>query len=143
MQYSILDFGAVADGETLCTEAINKTIRSVAEAGGGYAIVPAGRFLTGSIRILSNVHLVLEPGSVLLGTLDTNLIEPLTEKEGSRPLISAVGQMPSAVSFGRILRVYVPGGILEYDMGEFPLDVVQSLEKPSSIYSVSVCLLGI
>lgn len=92
MQYSILDFGAVADGETLCTEAINKTIRSVAEAGGGYAIVPAGRFLTGSIRILSNVHLVLEPGSVLLGTLDTNLIEPLTEKEGSRPLISAVGQ---------------------------------------------------
>ena len=84
MQYSILEFGAIADGKTLCTDALNKTIQAVAEAGGGYAVVPAGRFLTGSVRILSNVYLVLEPGSVLLGTLDTDLIETLTEKEKSK-----------------------------------------------------------
>lgn len=92
MRLSILDFGAVGDGETLCTEAINNTIKAVAEAGGGYAVVPAGRYLTGSIRLLSNVYLDLEPGSVLLGSLDINQIEQMSETLKSRPLISALDQ---------------------------------------------------
>jgi len=35
MRLSILECGAVADGVTLCTDAINQAIDKVAQAGGG------------------------------------------------------------------------------------------------------------
>jgi len=43
----ITTFGAVGDNETLNTVAIQHAIDSAAAAGGGYARVPRGAFLTG------------------------------------------------------------------------------------------------
>ena len=56
---SITEFGAVADGITLNTEAFDKAIKAVAEKGGGKVIVPAGLWLTGPIVLQSNIHLYL------------------------------------------------------------------------------------
>lgn len=70
MRLSILECGAVGDGVTLCTDAINETITKVNEAGGGYAVVPPGKYLSGTIFLKSNVYLELEPGAVLLAVLD-------------------------------------------------------------------------
>ena len=75
MRLSILECGAVADGVTLCTDAINTAINKVAEAGGGYVIVPPGEFVSGTIVLKSNVYLFLEPGSFILGSMDINDLE--------------------------------------------------------------------
>jgi len=65
-EYNILDFGAVKD--QLSTSSIQKAVDNCATAGGGLVIVPAGKFITGSIILKSNVNLYLENGAVLLGS---------------------------------------------------------------------------
>jgi polygalacturonase len=58
-------FGAKGDGATLDTEAINAAIRTAHAAGGGEVVLPAGRWLSFSIRLLSGVTLRLAEGCVL------------------------------------------------------------------------------
>jgi polygalacturonase len=65
---SILKGGAVGDGVTLCTNAIQKTIDKVAVAGGGTVVVPQGVFLTGALFLKPTVNLHLDEGAVLQGT---------------------------------------------------------------------------
>ena len=40
--FSILDFGAIPDGKTLCRAALQAAVDACAEAGGGTVTVPAG-----------------------------------------------------------------------------------------------------
>lgn len=67
-QVSILDFGAAADTGTLQTEYIQKAIDYCFTQGGGEVTIPAGRFLTGDIRIRSHITLHLLRDAVLLGS---------------------------------------------------------------------------
>ena len=62
--------GVVGDGATLNTAAIQKVIDDCAAAGGGTVRFPAGRYLTGTIQIKSNVTLRLEKNATLLGSTD-------------------------------------------------------------------------
>ena len=64
---NVLDFGAVADGKTLCTDAFAKAVAECAKTG-GYVDVPAGEYVTGTIVLKSNVYLRFEPGAVLLAS---------------------------------------------------------------------------
>ena len=67
--FDITSHGAVGDGETLSTTAIQETIDACHESGGGRVSVPAGgRFLTGSIELKSHVDLHVERGAVLLAS---------------------------------------------------------------------------
>jgi len=68
--FNILDCGAVRDGTTLATPAIQKAIDRCASTGGGTVTVPAGRFLTNTVFLKSNVNLHLGQGAVLLGGTD-------------------------------------------------------------------------
>ena len=52
---NILKFGAKAGGEFDCRDAINRAIGECSKKGGGRVVVPAGTFLTGAIRLKSNV----------------------------------------------------------------------------------------
>jgi polygalacturonase len=65
--YNVRDYGAVGDGKTLDSPAIDKAIEAAADAGGGTVLVPAGTYLSGSIHLKSNIHLLLDAGSVILG----------------------------------------------------------------------------
>lgn len=65
MQINILQQGAVGDGTTLNTAAIQSAIDVVAQAGGGQVIVPPGVFLTGMIALKDRVRLHLDAGAVL------------------------------------------------------------------------------
>ena len=67
---SVKDCGAVGDGVTLDTKAIQAAIDSVAAQGGGMVEVPAGVYLTGSIWLRDNINLHLNPGSVIKGSPD-------------------------------------------------------------------------
>jgi polygalacturonase len=62
--------GVVGDGTTLNTISIQKVIDDCAAAGGGTVRFPAGRYLTSTIQIKSNVTLRLEAGATLLGSTD-------------------------------------------------------------------------
>ncbi|MBQ7265648.1 MAG: glycoside hydrolase family 28 protein [Firmicutes bacterium] len=73
--YNILDFGAVKDGKTLCTKAINEALEKCSLEGGGKVYVPAGTFLTGPIYLKSNTELHLEAGATLLFTDDITQYE--------------------------------------------------------------------
>ena len=54
---SIVKNGAINDGITLNTSAINKTIVDVSNNGGGVVLIPRGLWLTGPIELKSNVNL--------------------------------------------------------------------------------------
>jgi polygalacturonase len=64
----VTESGAVADGRTLATEAVQRAIDAVASKGGGTVWFPAGRYLCGTLRLRSRTRLHLDPGAVLLGS---------------------------------------------------------------------------
>ena len=68
--YDVRAFGAVGDGRTLDSPAINRAIQAAADAGGGTVEVPAGTYVCGSIHLRSHVRLDLGPGSVIEGSTD-------------------------------------------------------------------------
>ncbi len=69
---SIVKFGAVADGNTLNTNAINKAIDALSKKGGGVVMIPQGLWLTGPVVLKSNINLYLANGAFLLFTNDQN-----------------------------------------------------------------------
>jgi hypothetical protein len=69
---NVLDFGARGDGQTLCTDGIQKAIRQAGRAGGGWVYVPPGDYRTGTLDLMDNVTLYLEAGALLRGSTDRN-----------------------------------------------------------------------
>ncbi|MHC4872854.1 MAG: glycoside hydrolase family 28 protein [Planctomycetota bacterium] len=67
---SLADVGAVNDGKTLNTAAIQEAIDKCHAGGGGIVSCPAGTYLTGSFDLKSNVELHLERGCKILGSPD-------------------------------------------------------------------------
>src|SRR5205814_7390051 len=64
--YAVNTFGAIGDGKTLDTAAINKAIDAAAAAGGGVVRFPAGTYLSISIHLKSNVTLDLAQGATIV-----------------------------------------------------------------------------
>src|SRR5277367_4591602 len=64
--FDIRTYGAVGDGKTVDSPAINKAIEAAAAAGGGTVLFPAGTWLSFSIRLKSHVALFLAQGSTIL-----------------------------------------------------------------------------
>jgi len=64
--FDVRNHGARGDGATLDTDAINAAIAAAGAAGGGTVWFPAGRYLSFSIRLRSNVALYLDAGSVIV-----------------------------------------------------------------------------
>ena len=71
--------GAVTDGTTVNTRLINSTIERLAGEGGGTLFFPAGRYLTGPIRLKSNITLELEAGATLLFSTNIDDYLPFVE----------------------------------------------------------------
>ena len=67
-RYNIAENGAVGDGTTLNTKAIQATIDKCAQNGGGVIVIPKGIFLSGSIFLKPGVNIEMEEGSVLKGS---------------------------------------------------------------------------
>ena len=66
---NVSDFGAkVCDA--LQTKSIQAAIDDCFLAGGGRVVIPCGVYLTGGLRIRSNVELYLESGAILRGSRD-------------------------------------------------------------------------
>ncbi|KAK6785788.1 hypothetical protein RDI58_014313 [Solanum bulbocastanum] len=100
---SVLDFGAVGDGETLNTLAFQNAIfylKSFADKGGAQLYVPPGRWLTGSIKLTSHLTLFLEKKAIILGSKDYahwDIVEALPSYSGG---IEAQGGRYRSLIFG-------------------------------------------
>ena len=70
--FNIMDYGAVADGKTLTHDAFNRAIEAAAEKGGGRVLVPYGDYLSGSIRMKSNIDLHFEPGARIIAAPESS-----------------------------------------------------------------------
>lgn len=64
--FDVRAHGAVGDGQTLDTDAINRAIESAAAAGGGTVHFPAGDYLSFSIRLKSHITLYLDSGATIV-----------------------------------------------------------------------------
>jgi polygalacturonase/pectin methylesterase-like acyl-CoA thioesterase len=103
--FAITDFGAVGDGAADCTRAFADAIIACKESGGGRVVVPAGKFLTGPIHLLSNVNLHVVKDATVLFTTNTAAYLPVvftryesTEVMNYSPLIYAFGQKNIAIT---------------------------------------------
>jgi polygalacturonase len=67
-RYLVTDFGAVADGQTVNTKAIQSAIERCASDGGGVVVVPPGTFMSGALFFKPGVNLLVEKSAVLKGT---------------------------------------------------------------------------
>ena len=71
-RYWISKHGAIGDGQTVNTRAIQSAIERCATNGGGVVVVPKGVFVTGAIFLKPGVSLDIEKGAVLKGSQNTN-----------------------------------------------------------------------
>src|ERR1035437_191961 len=67
-RYLITDFGAITNGQTVNTKAIQSAIDRCASNGGGVVVVPKGTFMSGALFFKPGVNLRVEKDAVLKGT---------------------------------------------------------------------------
>ena len=68
--FSVTDYGAKGDGETLNTKAIQATLDAVSKAGGGVVSFTPGTYVTGAIFVRSNTELRIGKGVVIQAIQD-------------------------------------------------------------------------
>jgi polygalacturonase len=68
--WSVKDFGAAADGTIKDTAAFQKALDTCAVNGGGEVLVPAGKYLIGSVQMGTHTLLRLEKDAVINGSGD-------------------------------------------------------------------------
>ncbi|WP_418262156.1 glycoside hydrolase family 28 protein [Flavobacterium faecale] len=64
--YNVIAYGAIGDGKTDNTRAINSAILNCSNEGGGKVLVPSGKYYTGPINLQNNVNLHLAEGAEIL-----------------------------------------------------------------------------
>jgi hypothetical protein len=84
--FDIKKYGAVGDGKTLNTKAIQKAIDAANKNKGGRVVFSKGKFLSGSIVLKSEVELFFEEGAILVGSTNP---DDYPKFEGIRALIIA------------------------------------------------------
>jgi polygalacturonase len=66
--FNVQEAGALGDGQTLDTPAIQSAIDACAGQGGGTVFLPAGHYQVGSLFLRNNITLYLDAGAVILGS---------------------------------------------------------------------------
>ncbi len=77
--FDVRQFGATGDGQADDGPAIAAAIGAASAAGGGTVHLPAGRYVTGTVELASNITLHLDAGATILGS----------ERAGDYPLAPA------------------------------------------------------
>ncbi len=66
--FDVRDYGAVANSGRVQTQALQAAIDACRDAGGGVVELPAGVFISGSLRLYSHIELHLAQAAVLRGS---------------------------------------------------------------------------
>jgi len=132
-------FGAVSDGQTVCSQAIQKAIDDCAKKGGGIVTFAPGTYVSGSIFLKSNVQIRIDKDVTILGSqnfddypdIDTRIAG--IEMKWPAALINVINAKNAAVTgdgtinargkfcwekYSRMTKEYNPKGlrwIVDYD----------------------------
>lgn len=96
-RYAITRSGALGDGQSSNTRAIQNLIDKTAREGGGTLVVPAGTFVTGALFFKQGVNLSIEKGGVLKGSVNPEDYPQVqtrwegTEREWTSALLNFTG----------------------------------------------------
>jgi polygalacturonase len=102
---NIQEFGAIGDGKSINTNAIQTAIDRAHTEGGGKVYFPSGQWMTGKIFLKSNVELDISPKAILLAAPGPIYGEP----EGSIPSLIYGNQLENITITG--------GGVIEGKTG--------------------------
>lgn len=80
-EFNVRDYGAKGDGVALDSPAINAAIEAATKAGGGTVRLPAGVYLSFTIRLASNLTLHLDAGATLLAATPSPALGGYDEPE--------------------------------------------------------------
>jgi polygalacturonase len=136
--YNVRDYGAVGDGKTLDSPAINRAIEACARAGGGTVCLPAGTYLSGSIHLKNNIHLYLDAGAVILGAPQKmEAYDPAERFEGKAYQDGGHTYFHNSLIWGEnLVNVSITGpGMIHgggLTSGDGPLDVISGFSQPRS-----------
>lgn len=130
--FNIKDYGAKDDGNTINTKAIQAAIDACAAAGGGRVLIPNGRFVSGTLRLKSNVAIYLDASAVLQGSPVFEDYEWVPYSRGKRrALIYAIGVDNIAI----LGRGMIDGnGAHENFRHEDPYNGIPGGVRPFSVY---------
>lgn len=93
---SVKDFGAIGDGRTNNTVAIQSAIDACHKSGGGEVLVSGGNFVTGTIILKDNVTLKVEVGASLIGS------ENPEDYQNIDSFVDATGQLRGKCLIGAV-----------------------------------------
>src|SRR3569832_164664 len=79
--FDVKSFGAKGDGKSPDRDSINRAIEAASAVGGGTVHIPAGTYVTGSIRLRSNIRIEVDAGAVLDSSPDAAAYDPAEENE--------------------------------------------------------------
>ena len=68
--YKVTDFGAIADGETLCTAAVQNAVDACHKNGGGIVQFDGGKYVLSTVFLKDNVHIRIAKDAEILGSLN-------------------------------------------------------------------------
>lgn len=115
--FNVEDFGAKGDGTTLNTVSIQAAIDSCSSKGGGIVLFDSGNYLTGTIRLKSNVMLEVSEGAKILGS--TNLADYPAIKENLKSIMSEYYQKDQSLIYAeKVSNIGIRGKGEIYFRGE-------------------------
>ncbi|NRA51468.1 MAG: polygalacturonase [Phaeodactylibacter sp.] len=105
-QVKVTDYGAIGDGETINTKAIQSAIDAVHLAGGGQLIITEGTYLSGTLVLKSGVEIHITAGDTLMGSpylkdypnMEQNTIRSYTERYTRKAFLYAEGAKDIALT---------------------------------------------
>lgn len=65
--FNVMEYGGIADGETLISKAVQKAIDACHAAGGGTVYFPAGTYVLATVFLKSNVRICIDKDALILG----------------------------------------------------------------------------
>lgn len=114
--FDVRDYGAVGDGRTKDTCALQHAIDASRDAGGGVVRLPAGRWMSGTLRVHSDVTIELAAGCVLLASRDDDDFVSHDEVPWDTESDSETIDFAHALLVGRDAERITIGGVGTIDM---------------------------
>jgi hypothetical protein len=135
-EYNIAHFGAIGNGTTINTKAIQDAIDACHETG-GEVVVPGGVFITGTIHLKSNVNLKLDSDAVLKGSPD---LESYPFHPGSHGFEQEDLKMRALILADSAENIGISGSGTIDGNGESP--VFEPDKDPGSVRPMVICFMN-